>query len=68
MEKKLYRSTTDKMIGGVCGGFAEYANVDATIVRVVYAGVTVFSAFFLGLFLYLMCLIIIPVKPESPEA
>ena len=34
MEKKLYRSTTDKKIAGVCGGFAQYFDVDPTLVRV----------------------------------
>lgn len=33
MEKKLYRSTTDSMICGVCGGIAEYLGLDATLVR-----------------------------------
>lgn len=36
MAKKLYRSTIDKKIAGVCGGIAEYFNLDATIVRVIF--------------------------------
>lgn len=36
MKKKLYRSSTDKMICGVLAGFAEYIDVDPTIVRLVY--------------------------------
>ena len=35
--KKLYRSKTDKMISGVCGGLAQYFGVDATVVRLVFA-------------------------------
>ena len=37
MEKKLYRSTTNKTICGVCGGIAEYFNIDATLIRVIWA-------------------------------
>lgn len=33
MNKKIYRSQKDKMLGGVCGGIAEYFNIDSTIVR-----------------------------------
>ena len=34
MEKKLYKSSTDKKILGVCGGIAEYFEVDSTIIRI----------------------------------
>jgi Putative stress-responsive transcriptional regulator len=34
--KKLYRSRTDRMVGGVCGGLAEYFNVDPTIIRLLF--------------------------------
>jgi phage shock protein C len=34
--KKLYRSTVDRRIGGVCGGLAEYFNIDPTLVRVLF--------------------------------
>ena len=37
MEKKLYRSTQNKMIAGVCSGLAEYINIDPTIIRVIWA-------------------------------
>ena len=35
MEKKLYRSATDKKLAGVCGGLAKYLNIDVTIIRVI---------------------------------
>ena len=35
MEKKLYKSNTDKKVCGVCGGIAEYLNVDSTIIRLI---------------------------------
>lgn len=46
MKKKLYRSSTDKMICGVLAGFAEYIDVDPTIVRLVYTALTLFTAGF----------------------
>ena len=35
--KKLYRSTNNKMLSGVCAGFADFIGIDPTIVRVIYA-------------------------------
>ena len=63
MEKKLYKSKTDKKVDGVCGGIAKYLNVDPTMVRVVWACVTLFSAG-LGILAYLACAVIIPVEPD----
>ena len=37
MEKKLYRSNTNKMLCGVCGGIGEYFNIDPTIVRLIWS-------------------------------
>ena len=62
MEKKLYRNTKNKMIAGVCSGLAEYINVDPTIVRVVWALVSLSSV---GLIAYLICALIIPEKPAD---
>ncbi len=62
MEKKLYRSTSNKVLAGVCGGLAEYINLDATIVRVIWALVGLSGA---GLIAYLVCALIIPEKPSD---
>ena len=62
MEKKLYRSTTNKTIAGVCAGLAEYLNIDPTIVRVIWALVGLSGA---GLLAYLVCALIIPEKPSN---
>ena len=51
MKKKLYRSKTDKMLCGVLGGLAEYLDVDATLIRILYAALSVFSAGFPGVML-----------------
>ena len=60
--KKLYRSTTNKTIAGVCAGLAEYLNIDPTIVRVIWALVGLSGA---GLVAYLVCALIIPEKPSN---
>jgi phage shock protein PspC (stress-responsive transcriptional regulator) len=58
METGLYRSRTNKMIGGVCGGFAQYFNIDPVIVRLIF----VLSVFLhgTGILAYIVCLIIMP--------
>jgi phage shock protein PspC (stress-responsive transcriptional regulator) len=57
--KKLQRSKTERMIGGVCGGLANYFNVDPTVVRLLFA----LSFFFLypgTILLYVLFLILMP--------
>lgn len=61
--KKVYRSNSDRMIGGVLGGFAEYMNVDATILRVLFVIFSIVFAGFPGLIVYIACLLIIPKAP-----
>ena len=60
MEKKLYLSATDKKWGGVCGGIAEYFNVDATLIRLIWVLFTIFSAFFGGFIAYIIAWAIMP--------
>ena len=62
MDKKLYRSKTDKKIFGVCGGLAEYFGVDSTIIRLILVFLVLFAGF--GVLAYLIAALIIPVKPE----
>lgn len=57
--KKLYRSS-NRIVAGVCGGIAEYFDVDPTLIRVVFAVLTLFSAAFPGLLLYIILMILIP--------
>ena len=64
MDKKLKKSA-DRMIGGVCGGVAEYFDVDPTIVRVAYACLTVFSAGFPGVVLNLILCLIMPRNDQN---
>jgi phage shock protein C len=58
MEKKLMRSA-DRVLGGVCGGLAEYFDFDPVLVRVAYAFLTFFTAFS-GVLLYLVLWIVMP--------
>lgn len=67
MKKKLYRSKTDKMLCGVLGGLAEYLNVDATLIRIIYAALSVFSAGVPCIVLYIICAIVIPEAPFDVE-
>jgi phage shock protein C len=61
-DKKLYRSANDKFIGGVCGGVAEYLNVDSSIIRILWLTLIFFGG--TGILLYIVSLIIIPLNPE----
>ena len=59
--KKLFRSKEkEAMVGGVCAGLAEYFNVDPTIIRLVWALITVFTWFFPGIIAYLIMWVIMP--------
>ncbi len=61
--KRLYRSRIDRKIGGVCGGFAEYLEIDPTIVRLLWILLIFWGG--AGLLAYLIALIIIPNNPEQ---
>ncbi len=63
MERKLMRSK-NKMLAGVCGGIAEYFGIDPTVVRVGYAALSLFSAGFPGLVLYIILMLIMPQPQE----
>ncbi len=59
--KRLYKSRKDKMIDGVCGGFAEYFNIDVTLIRIVWALSLLING--LGLIAYILAMIFVPVNP-----
>ena len=61
MEKRLYKSNTNKVIDGVCGGIGEYFNIDPTLVRLAWV---VFCALGgSGLLAYIIMVLIIPRQP-----
>ena len=67
MAKKLYRSTADKMIGGVAGGLAEYFDIDATLIRVLFVVVVFLGGG--GILAYIILWIVVPEKPfEIPKS
>ena len=63
--KKLTKSRTNKVISGVCGGVAQYLNLDPTIVRVVWALITFFGGS--GIILYIICAIVMPEEFIPPH-
>lgn len=63
MQKKLYRSKSNRMIVGVCAGVAEYFNIDPTVVRVAWAIASIFA--FAGVIAYIVCAFVIPEKPDG---
>jgi len=63
MAKKLYRSRKDSMIAGVCGGIAEYLDIDSTLVRL--AAILIVFLGGVGIITYIIAWIIIPKKPEQ---
>lgn len=62
--KKLYRSRSQKMLSGVCGGIAEYFEMDVSIIRILWAIITIASAGF-GILIYILMVIIFPEAPEE---
>ena len=60
-KRRLYRDSSDKFIGGVCSGIANYLNTDPAIVRILFAIVT-FGGFGLGFLIYILLWIILPTK------
>mgnify|MGYP000600818012 CR=1 FL=1 len=62
--KKLFRSKTNKQLCGVCGGLAEYLNIDATVIRMIVVIVSIFTAIVGALLIYLIAAIIIPEEPD----
>jgi phage shock protein C len=63
--RKLYRSQSQRIWAGVCGGLAEYFNVDVTLMRVLFVALTILSGG-LGLFVYLAMWILIPDQRKAP--
>ncbi len=56
----LRRSVANRHIAGVCGGLAEYLGIDPTVVRVVYVLLSIFSAGFPGILVYILLWVLIP--------
>ena len=59
--KRLYRSTRDKLLLGVCGGIGEYFNIDPTIIRVIWA---IFGCTGAGILAYFIAAVLMPSDPS----
>ena len=64
MRSPLRRSRRHRMLAGVCGGLAEWLGWDPTVVRVLYVLVSVLSAAFPGILVYLILWVVIPNAPD----
>lgn len=61
--KKLYRSRSDRMIAGICGGLAQYWNFDATWIRLGFVAISLLPG--PSIIFYLIAWIVIPLEPEK---
>jgi phage shock protein C len=68
--RRLVRSSRHKMIAGVCGGLAEYFDLDPTLVRVAYVLVSILSVAFPGILAYIILMFVMPppAQPGVPAA
>lgn len=62
MQKRLYKSEDDVMIAGVCGGIAEYCNIDPTIIRILWVVISLSCG--VGIVLYIIMAIVVPKKSK----
>lgn len=65
MSSKKLTKSYNRMIAGVCGGIAEYFDVDATVIRVAYVLLSVCTAAFPGLLVYLLLCLIMPNEGQT---
>lgn len=61
--KRLYRSNTNRVFAGICGGLGEYLGVDPVIIRLGWLLATVFTGFIPGIIAYIFAIFIIPRRP-----
>ncbi len=66
MTKKLYRSVSQKMLGGVCGGLAEYFNLDVSLVRLLFIGIGLVTVVLPMTFFYIIAWIVVPQEGPKP--
>lgn len=62
--KKLYRSNTNKIFGGLLGGIGEYFDIDPVFVRLVFVILLVFTMGVPGIIIYILGLFIVPLPPD----
>lgn len=63
--QKLYRSRTDRVMAGICGGLGNYFNIDATVIRLVFVLLLIFTGILPLLIAYFIAVCIIPLEPSG---
>ena len=66
MAQKLYRSNSDKVIAGLCGGLGEFFDVDSTIIRIIFIILTIWGG--VGIVLYLIGVFVVPVESAGEKS
>ncbi len=59
-QRKLYRSRSNRVFAGVCGGLGEYFNIDPTVIRLIWLLASVFTGFVPGAVVYIITMLVIP--------
>lgn len=62
--KRLYLSTTDKKLAGLCGGLGEYFEVDSSLIRLAWIVLTVLTGIIPGIVAYIIAALVIPKRPD----
>jgi phage shock protein C len=65
MAKKLVRSQSNKMIGGICGGLADYFDMDVSLLRLLFVAFTLLTALFPFAIFYIVAWIVVPAEPVA---
>ncbi|HAV41625.1 MAG TPA: PspC domain-containing protein [Acidobacteria bacterium] len=65
MAKKLYRSAKQKMLGGVCGGLADYFDLDVSLIRLIFVGIGLLTAILPMVLFYLIAWLVIPSEQKG---
>ena len=63
MAQKLYRSETDRIVAGLCGGLGEFFDIDSTIIRIIFIILTIWGG--VGLILYIIGVLVVPRNPQE---
>ncbi len=68
MAKKLYRSSKQRMVAGICGGLAEYFDIDVNIMRLLFVAISLLSVLFPMVIFYIIAWIIVPEEEKSKKS
>ena len=59
-QKRLYRSSTNRVLAGICGGLGEYFDTDTTVLRLLWLLIVIFTGVFPGVLAYIIAIFVIP--------